>query len=78
MKEEFDELKTELRKISRLSRVFMMLLNVWIIIEHSTNFMGINSTRLAQVASLEQFHLWFLVLEWLRIFDRTAVYVRLI
>ena len=45
--EDFKELKTELRKFSRLSRVFMLFLNVWIIIEHSTNFTGVNPTRLA-------------------------------
>lgn len=62
----------------RHSKVIMLLLNVWIVTEHSTKFMGIDSTRLAQVASIEQFHLWYLVYNWLRIFDRTAMYVRLI
>jgi hypothetical protein len=56
----------------------MRLLNVWIITEHSTNFTAVGATRLSQVASLEQFQLWYYVLEWMRIFDGTAVYVRLI
>lgn len=56
----------------------MRLLIVWIIVEHSTNFTKVDATRLAQVASLVQFLLWYYLLEWMRIFDGTAVYVRLV
>ena len=56
----------------------MRLLIIWIIVEHSTNFIKVDATRLAQVASLVQFQLWYYLLEWMRIFDGTAVYVRLV
>ena len=68
----------KLSKLGHHLKNFMRLLNVWIIVEHSTNFTSVGSTRLAQVASLEQFQLWYYLLEWMRIFDGTAVYVRLI
>ena len=71
-------MKFELTQISRLFKSLMLLLNVWIITEHSTNFMNIGATRLAQVASIEQFQLWYQIMGWMRIFDGTAVYVRLI
>lgn len=65
------------RSIKQISN-FQLLINIWIILEHSMRINDVGHIRLSQVASLQQFLLWYKFVTWMRIFNATAVYVQLI
>jgi len=46
-KKKGEQIKFELFQFGRWLKIFMLLLNVWIITEHSTKFMDIGLTRVA-------------------------------
>jgi len=47
-------------------------------LEHSTNFVGLEALRLAQVASIATLILWVNLYFWMSIFKNTALYVDMI
>jgi len=64
--------------VKRLQFLFLVLLNLWIIVEHSTNFCGVDRLRLVQVTSIETLQLWLMLFNWMRIFPQTAIWVMMI
>lgn len=56
----------------------MLVLNVWIVVEHATGFTNCDPVKLSQIAAVEMLQLWYYLFKWFRIFDKFAVYVELI
>ena len=55
-----------------------LIVDTYIIVEHSTSFTEVSDQNLIRITSLASITLWLLLMYWMRLFQRMAFYVKML
>jgi hypothetical protein len=58
--------------------IFSLIVDTYIIVEHSTSFTNVTDQNLIRITSLASIMLWLLLMYWMRLFQRMAFYVKML